>query len=287
MFLNSSTDSGGEMGYRLIALDVDGTIRSGSNPIAERTRRAIDAAREAGAVVTLATGRAYKSAIVNSAALDIDVPISTSQGAYIADPISGEVFRHCPLAEDMALRTLDRLDEHISLNDTHTQVVAYYPGIMYVDRLSEWAESYGKRTEIEVKTVSNLRDVAGEGITRIVAVGDDANIAALEGDIKPHLSMSVLVMRSLPYFCEILHPRGGKEDALGWMCERFGIARPDTVAFGNGYNDVQMLEWAGLGIAVGDAVPEALAAADSVAPPFEKHGVAQVMEELLDKGLIG
>jgi len=275
------------MGYRLIALDVDGTIRSGSNPIAERTRRAIDAAREAGATVTLATGRAYRSAIANSAALDIDVPISTSQGAYIADPISGEVFRHCPLTGDMALVTFDRLQEHIGPNDSDTQVVAYYPGIVYVDRISEWADSYGKRTEIEVRYVNDLREVAGEGLTRIVAVGNDADIEALERDIKPLLSMSVLVMRSLPYFCEILHPRGGKEDALSWMCERFGIARSETIAFGNGYNDVQMLEWAGLGIAVGDAVPEALAAADSVAPPFEEHGVAQVLEELLDEGMIG
>lgn len=275
------------MGYRLIALDVDGTIRSGNNPIAERTRSAIDAAREAGAVVTLATGRAYRSAIVNSAALDINVPIATSQGAYIADPNSGEVFRHRPLTGDMALGTLDRLEEHIEPGNTDTQVVGYYPGIMYVDRMTEWAESYGKRTEIEVKLVSDLREVAGEGLTRIVAVGSDDGIEALERGVKPQLSMDVLVMRSLPHFCEILHPRSGKEDALGWMCERFGIARSETVAFGNGYNDVQMLEWAGLGIAVGDAVSEALAAADSVAPPFEEHGVAQVLEELLDKGLIG
>ena len=275
------------MGYRLIALDVDGTIRSGNNPIAERTRRAIDAARETGAVVTLATGRAYRSAIVNSAALDINVPIATSQGAYIADPNSGEVFRHIPLTGDMALGTLDSLEEHIDPGNSDTQVVGYYPSIMYVDRMSEWAESYGRRTEIEVKLVSDLREVAGEGLTRIVAVGSDDGIEALERGVKPQLSMDVLVMRSLPHFCEILHPRGGKEDALGWMCERFGIARSETVAFGNGYNDVQMLEWAGLGIAVGDAVSEALAAADSVAPPFEEHGVAQVLEELLDKGLIG
>ena len=275
------------MGYRLIALDVDGTIRSGNNPIAERTRRAIDAARDEGAVVTLATGRAYRSAIVNSAALDINVPIATSQGAYIADPNSGEVFRHRPLTGDMALGTLDRLEEHIEPGNTDTQVVGYYPGIMYVDRISEWAESYGRRTEIEVKLVSDLREVAGEGLTRIVAVGSDDGIEALERGVKPQLSMDVLVMRSLPHFCEILHPRGGKEDALGWMCERFGIARSETVAFGNGYNDVQMLEWAGLGIAVGDAVSEALAAADIVAPRFEEHGVAQVLEELLDKGLIG
>ena len=68
------------MGYKLIALDVDGTIRSTDSPIAERTRAAVGAVRAAGAIVTLATGRAYRSAIVNCAALGIEVPIASSQG---------------------------------------------------------------------------------------------------------------------------------------------------------------------------------------------------------------
>ena len=56
------------------------------------------------------------------------------------------------------------------------------------------------------------------------------------------------------------------------------------MAFGNGYNDLQMLAWAGLGVAVGDAVPEALEAADLVAPAFEEDGTARMLERLLDEG---
>ena len=273
------------MGYKLIALDVDGTIRSVGSPIAERTRHAVASARDAGAIVTLATGRAFGSAAANCAALGIEVPIATSQGAYIASPVTGEVLRHRALTQNMALSAIAALDTH--MRSESTQAVAYFPGGIYVDRMSEWAESYGQRTEIDVIYVDDLREVAGRGLTRIVAVGDDDDIEELERSLNPVLSKRMLVMRSLPYFCEILHPNGGKEDALAWMCDHFGIDRSETVAFGNGYNDVQMLEWANVGIAVGDAVPEALAAANRIAPPFKEHGVARVIEELLNQGLIG
>ena len=275
------------MAYKLIALDVDGTIRSVDSPIAERTRNAVAAARAAGAIVTLATGRAFRSAAMNCAALGIEVPIATSQGAYIADPVSDEVLRHCPLTTEMATAALDALDRHVHSDEV--QAVAYYPGRLYVDDMTEWAAGYGERTDIFVERVDDLRDVAHKGLTRIVAVGmsDYDAIERLEREIKPLLSAQVLVMRSLPYFCEILHPKGGKEDALAWMCDYYGFEYAQTITFGNGYNDVRMLEWAGLGIAVGDAVPEALAAADRIAPPFSEHGVAQVLEELLSEGLIG
>ena len=66
-----------------------------------------------------------------------------------------------------------------------------------------------------------------------------------------------------------------------------GIDRRETVAFGNGFNDVQMLEWSGLGVAIGGAVPQILAVADVVARPVEEDGVALILEELIDRGLIG
>ena len=273
------------MGYKLIALDVDGTIRTANSPIAERTRNAVDAVRQAGAIVTLATGRAFKSATTNSAILNINAPIATSQGAYIADPVSGEVLLHRPLHPEMARAAVETL--HPLMSPGGMQAVGYHPGGLYVDRMSEWAESYGVRTEATVDLVSDLRDVAGDCLTRIVVVGDDDDIETLERVIKPNLSAQMLVTRSLPYFCEILHPKADKEDALAWMCDYFDVRQSETVAFGNGYNDIQMLKWTGLGVAVGDAVPEALTVADRIAPPFEQHGVAQVLEELLDEGLIG
>ena len=278
------------MAYKLIALDVDGTIRTAGSPIAERTRSAVDAVRRAGAIVTLATGRTFGSATQTCGILGIEVPIATSQGAYIANPVSAnpvskKPLLHRTLTTDMALAALDALQDHTS--DDGTQAVAYHSERIYVDRMSEWAAGYGQRTEMDVVLVDDLREVADERLTRIVAVGKDHDIEILEREVMPELSNRMLVTRSLPYFCEILHPQGGKEDALAWMCDRFGIRQSETVAFGNGYNDIQMLEWVNLGIAVGDAVPEALAAADIIAPAFAEHGVAQVLEDLLRDGKIG
>lgn len=274
------------MGYKLIALDIDGTIRSVDSPIAQRTRGAVAAARDAGAVVTLVTGRTFGSAARNSVELEIDAPISSAQGAYIANPISGVALRHCPLSEGMALRALEALEAEVVAADM--LAVGYHAGGIYVNRPDEWATAYGERNQMDVQVVGDLRKVAGAELTRIVVVGPDAGIAELEAGVKARVGADELcVTRSLPHFCEILHPDGGKDSALAFLCEHFGIGRRESVAFGNGYNDVPMLRWAGLGIAVGDAVPEALAAADRVAPNFEDNGVARILEELLADGLIG
>jgi HAD superfamily hydrolase (TIGR01484 family) len=135
--------------------------------------------------------------------------------------------------------------------------------------------------------VGDLKEFAANELTRLVVVGDEQEIQRLETELKSEFNSRLYVTRSLPHFCEILHPQAGKDRALAWISEYLGVRQDETVAFGNGYNDVQMLEWAGLGVAVGGAVSEVLQVADRIAPPIEEDGAAQVLEELLDQGLIG
>ena len=85
------------MGYKLIALDVDGTIRSHDRPTSERTRRTIQSVRDAGAFVTIATGRSYKSGASAASDVNLTAPIVTFQGAHVADPTTGKVLWHVPL----------------------------------------------------------------------------------------------------------------------------------------------------------------------------------------------
>ena len=99
-----------QMGFRLIGLDIDGTIRTADHPPSERTRRAIESAKEAGAVVTLVTGRMFRSAIAATSDMDITSPIVSFQGAHVANPKTGEVLHHLPLAPHMLTRALDALD---------------------------------------------------------------------------------------------------------------------------------------------------------------------------------
>ena len=269
------------MGYKMIALDIDGTIRSEEHPLSDRTRSTIARVMEAGAIVTLATGRMFRSALRATPELGISAPIASFQGAHIADPNTGEVLWHRPLTTDMARAALD------AVRSWGMQVVAYYGEEVYVSEMTPWAEAYGKRGEVKVNLVEDLREFASRELTRLLIVGGEDNIRALESELKSKFNSRLYVTRSLPSFCEILHPSSGKDKALAWLCEHTGVRQDETIAFGNGYNDVQMLQWAGVGVAVSGAVEEVLEVADRVAPPLEEDGAAQVLDVLLRQGLIG
>ena len=269
------------MGYKLIALDVDGTIRSHDHPTSERTRRTIERVESAGAIVTIATGRSYKSGASAASDVNLTAPIVTFQGAHVADPRTGKVLWHVPLTYDMTTAALDALSEWKDV-----QAAGYLGDEIFVTELTDWARAYGERTGVGVRVV-DFDEFTSRSMSRIVVHGEDEVIERIESSLKDRFDGDMYVTRSLSYFCEILHPSGGKDKALEWLCGHLGVNRDQTIAFGNGYNDVHMLEWAGKSVAVGDAVEEVLEIADVIAPPMEDDGVAQVLDDLLEKGLIG
>ena len=269
------------MGYRLVALDIDGTIRSPDYPLSDRTRKALSRVMDAGAYVTIATGRMFRSAVEITKGLDLRSPIASFQGAHVADPATGEVLWHRPLEPSMAREALD------AVAPWGLDVMAYHSDRVYIREMTPGLEAYGERNRVIVKVVGDLSALANKGLTRLVVAGGEDEIERLEAHLKSRFDSTLYVTRSLPHFCEILHPESGKDKALGWLCDYLGVGQRDTIAFGNGYNDVQMLQWAALGVAVAGAVPQVIEVADRTAPPIEEDGVAQVLEQLLDQGLIG
>ena len=269
------------MPYKLIALDIDGTIGGVGRPTSERARRAVRRVRSAGAAVTLATGRTRRSADAVSRELEIETPIVTFQGGLVSSPRTGAELRHVPLTLEMmrvAMEALDGRDGIELRGDLGDDIFAL--------RSTRATREYSDRHGVPIRVIDADR-FANTPMTRLVARGDDDAIERLVPELSRAFGGALHVTRSLPYFCEMLHPDGGKHKALDWLCARLGISAADAIAFGNGYNDVQMLQWAGLAVAVDDAVSPALAAADVVAPPMGEDGVARVLEDLLAGGMIG
>ena len=272
------------MRYRMIALDIDGTIRSREYPLSDRTRRTIARVEGTGAIVTLATGRVFQSAVSSTAELNLTSPIASFQGAQVRDPVTEKVLWHRPLTRDMVHMALDALD---ALVQWDVAVMGNVGDKIYFSKLNSRTEAYRRRNWLDANVVEDLRELASCGLSRLVIVGEPDQIPLVTTALQARFDSQLYVTRSLPEFCEILHPEGGKDKALEWLCEHLGISRQETIAFGNGYNDVPMIRWAGLGIAVGGAVPDVLEVADEVVPPIEEDGVAQYLEGLLDRGLIG
>jgi Cof subfamily protein (haloacid dehalogenase superfamily) len=269
------------MAYNLIALDIDGTIRSLDRPISKRTLAAVREVMRKGATVTLVTGRMFSSALLSAGELNITSPLVSFQGAHIADPDTREVLMHRPLTAAMARMALS------ALNDWESEVLVYHDDQVYVNMMTPWLESYAERNRGLVRVVDDLSKLTPQGPTRLAAVGDVHKVADLTDRLVDSLGSRLYIARSLPHLCEILHPRAGKHRALAWLARYLRVPQSQTIAFGNGKEDAEMLRWAGLGVAVEGAGPEALKWADRVAPCMEDDGVAQVLEELIAEHQVG
>ena len=217
--LFDSINGTADVGYKLIALDVDGTIRSHDHPTSERTRRTIQSVKDAGAVVTIATGRSYKSGASAASDVNLTAPIVTFQGAHVANPRTGEVLWHVPLTYDMTAAALDALTAWKDV-----QAAGYLGDEIFVTEMTDWARAYGERTGVGVRVVDS-DELTSISLSRIVVHGEDDVIERLERSLKTHFNGDMYITRSLPYFCEILHPNGGKDKALEWLCGHLGVSR--------------------------------------------------------------
>jgi Cof subfamily protein (haloacid dehalogenase superfamily) len=225
--------------------------------------------------VIVATGRMFRS--VRPYVLDAGLrdPVVCYQGAVVAEPQSGRFLRHEPIPLDPAREAIAAVeDEGFGLN-------TYVADELYVAAETAEARRYAEFQRIPIHVVGPLLDWLAEPPTKLVVIGDPGELDVLEARLKDRFSRRLYISKSLPYFLELAAPGVTKGSGLAFVAEKLGFTAEETIAFGDGENDVELLEWAGTAVAVANAHPRALAAADLVAPSVDEEGVAQVIEELL------
>ena len=203
-------------------------------------------------------------------------PVVCYQGAVVADPATGELLRHVPIPLELAREALAAFAEE----DVH--VNCYVGDELYVAEVNEHARRYADFQSIPVTAVGPLADWLAEPPTKLVAVARPARIAELAVVFRSRFRERLFVSTSLPIFLELASPDVSKGTGMEFVAERLGFDSRDAVAFGDGENDVELLEWAGYGIAVADAHPRLKAVADWTCPGPNESGVAGVLEAYLD-----
>jgi len=206
----------------------------------------------------------------------IDDPVVCYQGAVVADPATGEFLRHQPIPLELARETVAVLDEE------GFHVNCYVDDELYVAEVNPEAERYARFQHLPVHAVGNLAAWLSEPPTKLVTIGDPDVLDGLEARMKKRFARRLYISKSLPYFLEFASPEVTKASGLAFVAQQVGFAPERTVAFGDGENDVELLDWAGFGVAVANAHGRVLEVADWVCPSAEVEGVAQVMDALLD-----
>lgn len=263
------------MTLKLVAIDLDDTLLDSTLSISGPCKNNIRAAREKGVIITLATGRMYSSALPFALQLEVDVPLITYQGALVKNSQTQQVLYYQPLAPDMAVAVM----KYFQKAGVHYH--SYFDDQLCLESRSEEGMDYAQLAGVEPLIVPSLVDACRQGqeALKIMAVNrDQERLLEMEKDLKQIYGSSLHITRSKPYYLEIMNPQANKALALKTLAEHFGIQQREVMALGDSYNDMEMIKWAGLGVAMGNAPAEVKRVADFVTASNDEDGVAQALQ---------
>jgi Cof subfamily protein (haloacid dehalogenase superfamily) len=241
-----------------------------------RTRDALAATRGAGIHVLLVTGRMFQSVRRYALEAGLDDPVVCYQGAVVAEPVSGRWLRHEPIPLQLAREAIAVLNEEgFGLN-------CYVGDELYVAEITPEARRYADFQELELHPVGDLLAWLEQPPTKLVVIDDPEVLDELKQRMLARFDGRLYISKSLPYFLEFASPEVTKASGLEFVAEHIGFPRERTVAFGDGENDIELVEWAGYGVAVENAHDSVKEIADFICPRVDEEGVAQVLEAYLD-----
>jgi Cof subfamily protein (haloacid dehalogenase superfamily) len=205
----------------------------------------------------------------------LDDPVVCYQGAVVAEPVSGRWLRHEPIPLELAREAIEALhEEGFGLN-------CYVGDELYVAEITPDARRYADFQELELHPVGDLLAWLDEPPTKLVVIDDPEVLDGLKQRMLSRFDGRLYISKSLPYFLEFASPEVTKAAGMSFLAEHLGFSQERTVAFGDGENDVELVEWAGYAVAVANAHERVKEIADLVCPPVDEEGVAQVLEAFL------
>ena len=268
------------MEYSLIVSDFDFTLADNERKVSARTKKAIKDYQDKGGKFMLCTGRVFPSARDEAKKLGLSGEVIAYNGALIADIESGERFIEYFVDKKVAI---DLLKEFEKMTDVVTQL--YLNDVICVVKDNVYTREYCKECGLgfyETKEpLSTYLEKQDTNVTEILVMSSPEKVLELYKKYLAKNSPDYTVISSEVNFLEFISPKANKGIALKAYCEQKGI-NPETVAcFGDNYNDIFMIEYAGLGVAVENGVQELKDKADYVCPANDCDGVAVTIEKII------
>jgi Cof subfamily protein (haloacid dehalogenase superfamily) len=261
--------------FKMICLDIDGTLLNSKHEISKKVKSAINTvANEKGIPVILVSARMPKGITFLQEELEINQPIICYSGALILDKdnniLSKEIIKASDLKEIYKLASEQNI--HISL---------YKDNEWYIEEMDYWAKQESEITNI-IPTVMNFKELieAWEkeetGPNKILCMAEPDKIILLKEGTK---DIKLNIYPSKPTYLEIMPSNASKTSAISVLQKKFNVKQSEVIAMGDNYNDIDMLEYAGIGIAMGNAPEEVKRHGNHVTLTNDEDGVSIALEE--------
>lgn len=264
--------------YRVIALDLDGTLTNHDKVVTPRTRQALLKAQDNGAIIVLASGRPTYGIHPVAECLELEKRggyILSYNGGKIVNAQTGEEYfsQYLPAPVIPILYKYAQEHQHALLGYAGNEIITEMPDDPYVKEES-------RINKMDIRKVDNLLDELEAHPTKLLMTGDPTDMLKAEEELSEIVGDKMSVFRSAPFFLELVPNGIDKAQSLMRLLDRIDLTPADMIAFGDGYNDLSMLKLAGMGVAMANAAPEVRAEADYVTLSNEEDGVAEALRQL-------
>ena len=267
--------------YRLAAIDIDDTLVGPDKQVSAENRAAIDRLQAAGCRVVLASGREHHSMAIYQTRLGLDDFVVANQGALVVHPSSGHQIWRRPVAAELATELLAR-----GRAAGFDVLLATDEGFV-AGAESRWiTHDYARRDGTLRVQARDLDAEVAQGPLKVLWYGETDAVHAWSTRMTELLGDRAEVVITTAHLLEFNAPDATKATGVAAVARHYGVSQEDIVAFGDSHNDVPLLRWAGLGIAMSHGVPEAHAAADVVAPDVNPNLALAVAIDLLLEGAL-
>ncbi len=265
------------MKYKLIVLDLDGTLTNSKKEITPRNRETLIRMQEQGIRVVLASGRPTYGIVPLANELRMN-----EFGGFILSYNGGEII-------DWA--TQETVYENVLPNEvvpvlyecarTHRLSILTYDGaeIITENPQDPYVQKEASLNKMAVRKTNHFLTDITLPVAKCLIVGDADKLIPLEAELSLRLQGHINVFRSEPYFLELVPQGIDKALSLAVLLKKTGVAREEVIAMGDGYNDLSMIQFAGLGIAMGNAQEPVKKAANYITLSNEEDGVAEAIDK--------
>lgn len=270
------------MNYKLIVTDMDGTLLGSDHEITEENKKALKEASNEGINVTVATGRMYSSAKSHISFLNSQVPIIACNGALIKNSATNEIIYSNHINKENSLKILEILERY------NVYYQYYSEDLLMCKKLDNDNKNLMKVNKLISNGVNLVllpditEHIMNNEILKVVVI-EDENISILD-DITEELNKieGLEITKSWFNNIEIMAKGSNKGNAVRIIAEHLNIEKDDIIAFGDNYNDISMLEFAGTGVAMGNADEFVKSKADYVTSKNSEDGVAMALYKLIN-----
>ncbi|WP_156289329.1 Cof-type HAD-IIB family hydrolase [Oceanobacillus salinisoli] len=266
------------MTYKMVVLDLDDTLLRDDGSISERTKQDLMEAQEMGVKVVLASGRPTFGMLPIAEQLSL-----AEYGSYILSFNGGKII-NCGTNEEMfsstlSLENIRQLYEISRREGVH--IHTYVGDEIITDQANPYTDMESTLTGLPIHLVEDYIETVQVPVVKVLMVDEPEKIKTVEAKLLPELGEKYSILTSKPYFLEFTEKGITKGESLNQLIQRLGMKREEVIAIGDSYNDVTMIEFAGLGVAMENAPDDIKEKADYVTDTNMNDGVAKVVEKFV------